>query len=111
MIRRPPRSTLFPYTTLFRSVSAAVQGGEVEPLMRRDEIDHAGTPARPVQSALEQHVRDRACFHRHCRIQIDVPLKHPSSPFLIFAPPPPHPSPLPNSQTVPLFPPPFFPLF
>src|SRR3712207_7514740 len=23
MIRRPPRSTLFPYTTLFRSVSAA----------------------------------------------------------------------------------------
>src|SRR3712207_7924209 len=25
MIRRPPRSTLFPYTTLFRSVVAAVQ--------------------------------------------------------------------------------------
>src|SRR3712207_8786092 len=24
MIRRPPRSTLFPYTTLFRSVGAAV---------------------------------------------------------------------------------------
>src|SRR3712207_9577997 len=24
MIRRPPRSTLFPYTTLFRSVSGAV---------------------------------------------------------------------------------------
>src|SRR5258706_10266337 len=24
MIRRPPRSTLFPYTTLFRSISAAV---------------------------------------------------------------------------------------
>src|SRR2546426_8964228 len=24
MIRRPPRSTLFPYTTLFRSASAAV---------------------------------------------------------------------------------------
>src|SRR5256885_3277808 len=26
MIRRPPRSTLFPYTTLFRSVLDAVQG-------------------------------------------------------------------------------------
>src|SRR2546422_7918082 len=26
MIRRPPRSTLFPYTTLFRSWSAAVAG-------------------------------------------------------------------------------------
>src|SRR2546429_6282461 len=25
MIRRPPRSTLFPYTTLFRSLSAALQ--------------------------------------------------------------------------------------
>jgi len=27
MIRRPPRSTLFPYTTLFRSVSSAAGGG------------------------------------------------------------------------------------
>src|SRR3989475_8730519 len=27
MIRRPPRSTLFPYTTLFRSTGAAVGGG------------------------------------------------------------------------------------
>src|SRR3712207_9307034 len=26
MIRRPPRSTLFPYTTLFRSVSAPAHG-------------------------------------------------------------------------------------
>src|SRR5256885_6969099 len=26
MIRRPPRSTLFPYTTLFRSVKSAAQG-------------------------------------------------------------------------------------
>src|SRR2546426_7901164 len=28
MIRRPPRSTLFPYTTLFRSLALAVWGGE-----------------------------------------------------------------------------------
>src|SRR2546422_11720313 len=28
MIRRPPRSTLFPYTTLFRSRQPAGQGGE-----------------------------------------------------------------------------------
>src|SRR5687768_17890003 len=26
MIRRPPRSTLFPYTTLFRSIEAALTG-------------------------------------------------------------------------------------
>src|SRR2546429_7092626 len=29
MIRRPPRSTLFPYTTLFRSVSALPEGGSM----------------------------------------------------------------------------------
>src|SRR2546430_11885418 len=28
MIRRPPRSTLFPYTTLFRSVDAREDGGK-----------------------------------------------------------------------------------
>src|SRR5256885_13659014 len=29
MIRRPPRSTLFPYTTLFRSGGSIVSGGTV----------------------------------------------------------------------------------
>src|SRR5688572_31799622 len=33
MIRRPPRSTLFPYTMLFRSISAAVSGTGVHALM------------------------------------------------------------------------------
>src|SRR5687768_18363396 len=32
MIRRPPRSTLFPYTTLFRSLRS---GSEVRPALRR----------------------------------------------------------------------------
>src|SRR5690348_18089029 len=32
MIRRPPRSTLFPYTTLFRSVELGV-GEPLEPLL------------------------------------------------------------------------------
>src|SRR2546430_3399321 len=31
MIRRPPRSTLFPYTTLFRSVVAPITEPKVEP--------------------------------------------------------------------------------
>src|SRR2546427_3316777 len=30
MIRRPPRSTLFPYTTLFRSLGPEVKNGEVK---------------------------------------------------------------------------------
>src|SRR3712207_9003190 len=38
MIRRPPRSTLFPYTTLFRSV-VGDQVVEGEPVVRGDEVD------------------------------------------------------------------------
>src|SRR3712207_7857559 len=34
MIRRPPRSTLFPYTTLFRSRGAALSTTVVEPIPR-----------------------------------------------------------------------------
>src|SRR5256885_13254419 len=34
MIRRPPRSTLFPYTTLFRSVGAHMIGPEVTELIQ-----------------------------------------------------------------------------
>src|SRR2546422_5125911 len=32
MIRRPPRSTLFPYTTLFRSLSPELQMGSIRGL-------------------------------------------------------------------------------
>src|SRR3712207_7954193 len=31
MIRRPPRSTLFPYTTLFRSLGEPLADGQVQP--------------------------------------------------------------------------------
>src|SRR5256885_12490333 len=34
MIRRPPRSTLFPYTTLFRSVVDVAASTEVDPQLR-----------------------------------------------------------------------------
>src|SRR5258707_5109104 len=42
MIRRPPRSTLFPYTTLFRSVGTCAVGGE--------GVDLLGCVERPAQS-------------------------------------------------------------
>src|SRR2546429_2423268 len=35
MIRRPPRSTLFPYTTLFRSLRSQSNKGSVEGVMLR----------------------------------------------------------------------------
>src|SRR2546430_6238201 len=37
MIRRPPRSTLFPYTTLFRSPRLRQGGGQPEELPQRHE--------------------------------------------------------------------------
>src|SRR3712207_8355898 len=43
MIRRPPRSTLFPYTTLFRSTSASVESRmatAVKEIAARDEFDY-----------------------------------------------------------------------
>src|SRR3712207_8096016 len=46
MIRRPPRSTLFPYTTLFRSGRAHLLGGAVHVLRRAAEV------ARGVRHAL-----------------------------------------------------------
>src|SRR2546422_8756874 len=50
MIRRPPRSTLFPYTTLFRSVGAYVLGGD---LVRSDrylvDVCVLGWTVRPVR--------------------------------------------------------------
>src|SRR2546430_13297838 len=38
MIRRPPRSTLFPYTTLFRSLEPLMQAMHAEELVRRVEV-------------------------------------------------------------------------
>src|SRR3712207_7617015 len=49
MIRRPPRSTLFPYTTLFRSVLPGGDAGQV----RHQVVDVVGI--RDVDPALEDH--------------------------------------------------------
>src|SRR2546427_3006167 len=50
MIRRPPRSTLFPYTTLFRSLD---QTGEtpVRAVGLRDEQQSRGVAVEPVHDA------------------------------------------------------------
>src|SRR2546425_7857458 len=45
MIRRPPRSTLFPYTTLFRSLEVAVED-RLEPRVRRHGEAHRDIAAR-----------------------------------------------------------------
>src|SRR5258708_22123269 len=47
MIRRPPRSTLFPYTTLFRSVAA----GRLAARMARDAVGEQVGLGRLVERA------------------------------------------------------------
>src|SRR2546426_7769453 len=47
MIRRPPRSTLFPYTTLFRSVSLAARAGDARGTVAI--FEWSGTHQRQLQ--------------------------------------------------------------
>src|SRR5437868_9580616 len=62
MIRRPPRSTLFPYTTLFRSIFAAKHwGGPVE----RTEL-------HDVQTRSEEHTSElQSRFDLVCRLLLE----------------------------------------
>src|SRR5687767_15563996 len=50
MIRRPPRSTLFPYTTLFRSRALPEVLGDLN--SRFHSLHHASFPRTPVITAL-----------------------------------------------------------
>src|SRR2546422_1346243 len=50
MIRRPPRSTLFPYTTLFRSQSGHRPAGPGRTQKRERPVPHRRGPAAPVGS-------------------------------------------------------------
>src|SRR2546422_4418997 len=52
MIRRPPRSTLFPYTTLFRSLLAQLED-PVLPVALRAEPGKCGGKGRIVPAARE----------------------------------------------------------
>src|SRR3712207_7350788 len=51
MIRRPPRSTLFPYTTLFRSAEFAARYRPV------------GEPAESRPGTLEEFLTERHCLY------------------------------------------------
>src|SRR3712207_8963341 len=59
MIRRPPRSTLFPYTTLFRSITNPDYPTALQLLKRL--TDEFGLPRRPSKldqmQELEGHLR------------------------------------------------------
>src|SRR5258708_27779065 len=71
MIRRPPRSTLFPYTTLFRSESfltSAWLGSAMSYFHRRDSGEPRGhrsacsgevDPGSPIRTCATQYILDR----------------------------------------------------
>src|SRR3712207_7452687 len=69
MIRRPPRSTLFPYTTLFRSLALAGQHPRQRGGRRLDAADlrrlHLQRPARqaPDRVQLPAHLGIRSEEH------------------------------------------------
>src|SRR2546425_12714355 len=67
MIRRPPRSTLFPYTTLFRSRGSAEQD--------RDSRNPGGGHGRHPQQRIAQlaHAGEIARFEEHAHAVRGVP--------------------------------------
>src|SRR5689334_24076632 len=81
MIRRPPRSTLFPYTTLFRSVPGEHRAGDlaVEPVRRLARRPGAIGPLPPDavgerQGAdrSEEHTSElQSQFHLVCRLLLE----------------------------------------
>src|ERR1039458_10096916 len=61
MLRRPPRSTLFPYTTLFRSVGCCNSGSPRSPIaLRRPARQPAISTTTPRLSAWEYAIRHRS---------------------------------------------------
>src|SRR5258705_1142530 len=80
MIRRPPRSTLFPYTTLFRSPSPAPLQPPQSAISRRcfpesGSCRQAGIPTLRRRS--EEHTSElQSLRHLVCRLLLEKKKKH-----------------------------------
>src|SRR3989442_8225212 len=85
MIRRPPRSTLFPYTTLFRSL-AAIARAPASPLLT------LGLLAEREQRRSEEHTSElQSRPHLVCRLLLEKKKKPLLLPQLVELPSPPPP--------------------
>src|SRR2546426_11050662 len=73
MIRRPPRSTLFPYTTLFRSVLTPVAGKLFDAeRVRREQTVRASVPVcRSAQVARVIEDGDADILIRYASVIVD----------------------------------------
>src|SRR5438309_9293294 len=72
MIRRPPRSTLFPYTTLFRSIEAGGRvGGGGSRVDARVQGARSAASDR-VEQRSEEHTSElQSQFHLVCRLLLE----------------------------------------
>src|SRR3712207_7042676 len=66
MIRRPPRSTLFPYTTLFRSILAAIPIPR-SPLARREGAPGADSGGGSMDERERRNIETVWRFYRYDR--------------------------------------------
>src|SRR2546427_4430766 len=74
MIRRPPRSTLFPYTTLFRSRQPA--GGR-RARRRQREARRGGPAGRPAVRRSEEHTSElQSQSNLVCRLLLEKKKKN-----------------------------------
>src|SRR2546429_4337414 len=73
MIRRPPRSTLFPYTTLFRSPPRVLGRGRLLPRQPRDlRLRRARSHASPSRRRSEEHTSElQSRLHLVCRLLLE----------------------------------------
>src|SRR5690242_21297623 len=75
MIRRPPRSTLFPYTTLFRSLAGAVAGSAHWIKRVRENIIYLGGCMDPAGAYLlrsEEHTSElQSHVNLVCRLLLE----------------------------------------
>src|SRR5260370_8855891 len=72
MIRRPPRSTLFPYTTLFRSVVRFDDADLGERAAAQLPPEHEGDHAREVGLRSEEHTSElQSHLNLVCRLLLE----------------------------------------
>src|SRR5690242_21086391 len=70
MIRRPPRSTLFPYTTLFRSVAADDHSAVQSPRGIREKI--VSSPVTICSDRSEEHTSElQSHVNLVCRLLLE----------------------------------------
>src|SRR5256885_12857147 len=79
MIRRPPRSTLFPYTTLFRSLKMAAHFLTKVTKMQSDRVIAAGRQRPSTELRSEEHTSElQSPCNLVCRLLLEKKKKQQS---------------------------------